>query len=788
MARTRIAFAPHGLPRMLQAILRETLQSVPNVEIVPTEELKAGDRVDALITADPLAAAEAIHRGLAVRAVSILPDGNAAQLFLPRQPVQRIDDISPEAVLSALGLAKAPTGWFAKVFGGSRYKPPDNERQASSAQPSAAPYPYRSLLVRLLGRILAARGQEHATGGPAAELAGLMHELASRTSLDERLPHGLAHIKQLFQLGEPEAALLFFAALVEVDPLAARLMGLLNDHMGKLRPMLGLAADLGGSPAAIARHFDADGPFSRYDLARLDGEGPLVTRSIVVPGDLWPLLLDLKRKLPFSVVDMGGTGFAALPLPDGAAAEFERVGAVLAASAMTNPIVVVSGDAGCGRSDIAKGFAAQLCSHAIMVSPPEVTDAVARLAREAAISESAVIVTDAELLPPELWRTLTRDIGVPLLVTATAKAVPRLAQDASHPVLKVEGPRRDLAQRRRMWQAAAPDSWAHGEITALAERFDVGRDGIHAAMGLARTQASADGRTDVAVADARAACETLRDVRFQGMAEALSCPYLASDIVLPANVKAEMDLVIAWARHGSRLFGSGGPARALNAAGGLACLFSGPPGTGKTMAAQIIAREVDYALYRIDLSQVVDKYIGESEKRFAAILDEAERSRVGLFCDEADWAFGKRTELHDSHDRYANTTVDFLLQRLETFGGLIILATNLPGNIDDAFLRRMQICAEFTRPDAADRRRIWDRLLPAERGSDVDLDLLSGPFDLTGGEIRNAVYAAHLLAAKHDEQLSMRHCAKALWREIGKIGRLANADDFGPWAKLIQMG
>lgn len=657
----------------------------------------------------------------------------------------------------------------------------------SSAQPSAS-HPYRSLLVGLLGRILTARGQEHATGGPAAELAGLMHELASRTTPDERLPHGLTLIKQLFRLGELEAALLFLAALVEVDPLAARFMGLLNDHMGKLRPMLGLAADLGGSPAAIACHFEADGPFPRYDLARLDGEGPLVTRSIVVPGDLWPLLLDLKRKPPFSLVNVGGTGFAALPLPDGAATEFERVAAGLAAGTVTNPIVVVSGDAGCGRSEIAKGFAARLCGHAIMVSPSEVPDAVARLAREAAISESAVIVTDAELLAPELWRTLTRDIGAPLLVTAAAKAVPRLAQDASYPVLKVEGPARDLAQRCRMWQAASPDSWEHSEITALAERFDVGRDGIHAAMGLARTHASADGRSDVAVTDARAACETLRDVRFQGMAQALPCPYLATDIVLPANVKAEIDLVIAWARHGSRLFGSDGPARSLNAAGGLACLFSGPPGTGKTMAAQIIAREVDYALYRIDLSQVVDKYIGESEKRLAALLDEAERSRVGLFCDEADWAFGKRTELHDSHDRYANTTVDFLLQRLETFGGLIILATNLPGNIDDAFLRRMQICAEFTRPDAADRRRIWDRLLPAERGSDIDLDLLSGPFDLTGGEIRNAVYAAHLLAAQDEERLSMRHCARSLWREIGKIGRLANTDDFGPWAKFIERG
>jgi hypothetical protein len=787
MARARIAFAPRGLPRMLQTILRETLQGVPDVEIVPAEDLKAGDRVAALITADPIAAADALRSDFAVRAVSISPDGNEAKLFLPGQPVQKIDDVSPGTLLRALGLAKTSTGWFMRVFGRHRYKTPDDDRQLSFGQPSAS-LPYRSHLAMFVGRILMARGQEHATNGPAAELAGLIHELAGRAGPEERLPNGLTHIKQLFHLGEIETALLFLAALVEVDPLAARLMGLLNDHMGKLRPMLGLAADLGGSPAAIARRFEADGPFARYDLARLDGEGPLVARSIVIPADLWPLLLDLNRKPPFSVVDVRGLGFAALPLPDGAAAGYERIAAGLAPWTMNLPIIVVSGDAGCGRSEIAKGFAARLCSSAITTRAPEVADAVGRLAREAAVLESAVILTDAETLSPDLWRTLTRDIGVPLLVTATANAVPRLAQEASYPVFKVEGPRRDLAQRSRLWQAASPDTWEHSEITSLAERFDVGRDGICAAMGLARLQASADGRSEVAVADARAACETLRDVRFQGMAQALPCPYLASDIVLRPEVKAEIDLVIAWARHGSRLFGSDGPARALNAGGGLACLFSGPPGTGKTMAAQIIAREVDYALYRIDLSQVVDKYIGESEKRLSVILDEAERSRVGLFCDEADWAFGKRTELHDSHDRYANTTVDFLLQRLETFSGLIILATNLPGNIDDAFLRRMQIRAEFTKPDAADRRRIWERLLPIKRDSDFDLDLLSGSFDLTGGEIRNAVFAAHLLAAKHEEQLSMRHCAMALWREISKIGRLANADDFGLWAKFIQTG
>ena len=147
--------------------------------------------------------------------------------------------------------------------------------------------------------------------------------------------------------------------------------------------------------------------------------------------------------------------------------------------------------------------------------------------------------------------------------------------------------------------------------------------------------------------------------------------------MLRADTRRELDLAIAWAQHAASLFGRDGPAAALRAGDGLACLFSGPPGGGKTMAAQIMARQIDYALFRVDLSQVVDKFIGESEKKLAALFDEAERARVALFFDEADALFGKRTEVRDSHDRYANITVDYLLQRIEAFSGLAILAHQL---------------------------------------------------------------------------------------------------------------
>jgi hypothetical protein len=352
------------------------------------------------------------------------------------------------------------------------------------------------------------------------------------------------------------------------------------------------------------------------------------------------------------------------------------------------------------------------------------------------------------------------------------------------PVIEIAAPRRDLAQRARLWTALGPPGLTPAEIDDIAARFDFGRDQIRPAIDLA-TQRST-GVPDLAAL--KSACETLRDTRFAGTAERLVCPFEPDDIILSPQTQAELDLAMAWARDGARLFSPDGPGAALRAGGGLSCLFSGPPGVGKTMAAQIIARQVDYALYRIDLSQVMDKFIGESEKRLAGLFDEAERSRVALFFDEADALFGKRTQVRDSHDRYANITVDYLLQRIEAFDGFAILATNLAGNIDEAFLRRVRIRAEFAPPGPQDRRRIWSRLLPPEdqRAPDVDVALLADPFDLVGGEIRNAIYSAHLLASQQQEPLGMVHCVRGLWREVRKIGRVTDLAHLGPWRHAVE--
>jgi SpoVK/Ycf46/Vps4 family AAA+-type ATPase len=203
-------------------------------------------------------------------------------------------------------------------------------------------------------------------------------------------------------------------------------------------------------------------------------------------------------------------------------------------------------------------------------------------------------------------------------------------------------------------------------------------------------------------------------------------------------------------------------------------LFAGPSGTGKTLAAEVIASELGVDLYEVDLATVVDKYIGETEKHLDRIFDEAERVNGVLFFDEADALFGKRSDVRDAHDRYANVEVAFLLQRMERFDGVAVLASNLRANVDEAFLRRLDLVIEFPLPDADDRRRIWRLCLPPTlpTSDDVDIDVLAERFDLTGGSIRNvALGAAHAAAASNGHVL-MADLVAAAEREYRKLGRL----------------
>jgi SpoVK/Ycf46/Vps4 family AAA+-type ATPase len=202
-------------------------------------------------------------------------------------------------------------------------------------------------------------------------------------------------------------------------------------------------------------------------------------------------------------------------------------------------------------------------------------------------------------------------------------------------------------------------------------------------------------------------------------------------------------------------------------------LFSGPPGTGKTLAAEVLAGELGLDLYAIDLSQVVSKFIGETEKNLARVFDAAESSNAVLFFDEADALFGARSEVRDAHDRYANIEVGYLLQRMETYSGLAVLATNLQRNIDDAFLRRMRFVIAFPLPDEDCRRRIWETTWPDDApAAGLDWTDLAARFDVSGATIRDAAVSAAFLAAADGRVATMTHVEEAMRREYTKLGRV----------------
>ncbi|MDD5462504.1 MAG: ATP-binding protein [Methylococcales bacterium] len=214
---------------------------------------------------------------------------------------------------------------------------------------------------------------------------------------------------------------------------------------------------------------------------------------------------------------------------------------------------------------------------------------------------------------------------------------------------------------------------------------------------------------------------------------------------------------------------------------GLCVLFAGPSGTGKTMAADILAGELGLDLYKIDLSTVVSKYIGETEKNLSKIFTEAEASNAILFFDEADALFGKRSEVKDSHDRYANIETGYLLQRMEEHEGVVILASNFRKNMDEAFVRRLHFTVEFPFPSEEDRYRIWKNVWPDDMPRDpaLDLQFFAGRFQMTGGNIRNIALSAAFLAADDSGMVKMHHLLRATQREYQKMGKVISEADFG---------
>ncbi len=336
----------------------------------------------------------------------------------------------------------------------------------------------------------------------------------------------------------------------------------------------------------------------------------------------------------------------------------------------------------------------------------------------------------------------------------------------------------DVPGRQAVWTRALaqldsqvdPD-WA-GE---LAERFRLTPGQIRDAANRAeQLSVMRDGEPATTLADLYVASRLQSHHKLGDLAVKLQTHCSWEDIVLPRDRVDQLKEICAQLIHRHRVFRQWGFGEKISRGRGLSVLFFGASGTGKTLAAEVIAHALRLELYRIDLSGVVSKYIGETEKNLARIFQEAEAGNAILFFDEADALFGKRTQVSDAHDRYANIETSYLLQRMEDYEGMAILATNLRDNMDDAFTRRLRFIVEFPFPDAAARREIWRKHLPRQApvAEELDFEWLGRRFSISGGNIKNIVLNAAFLAAAEGGAITMKHVVRGARREFEKIGKV----------------
>jgi SpoVK/Ycf46/Vps4 family AAA+-type ATPase len=348
--------------------------------------------------------------------------------------------------------------------------------------------------------------------------------------------------------------------------------------------------------------------------------------------------------------------------------------------------------------------------------------------------------------------------------------------------------RLDSAAQKQIWSVslAGMTNSVDGEVDALVQQFQMGPGAILNAVASAVQRAHRrEGDFKLLPEDLWQTCREQVGWQLGSLAQPLTPCYCWDDIVVPDDLLRQLHEIADQVATRSEVYDRWGFGSRLTRGRGISALFSGPSGTGKTMAAEILANHLELDLYRIDLAGVVSKYIGETEKNLRNVFDAAEESGAILFFDEADALFGKRTEVRDSHDRYANIEVNYLLQRMEDYRGLAILCTNRRSALDRAFLRRLRFLVEFPFPDGEKRRQIWSKVFPVDTPVlDLNLDELAR-LEITGGNIHNIALNAAFLAAHECASIQMLHLRRAARREYAKIDKLLTEAEFGSQYRSI---
>jgi AAA+ superfamily predicted ATPase len=670
--------------------------------------------------------------------------------------------------------------------------------------------PFRGLYIsendvdELLASVPSATLAERLLGGVGPEAAPRLARLAERFGLDPF---------------EQEALLVCVAP--DLDLRYERLYAYLQDDATRRRPtvdlVLRLLEPLAPDGYLAARGaLGSDGRLFRRGLIappeRDDAavQGSLLARPLRVEERIVDYLLGSDRLDPLVarfgwLHPPGRSQEGPLPVPPGLLGLLRR-SAPRAGAGGVGPVVYLQGLAGAGKRSTARAAAAAADRALLMIDltwllaaadeatvPATLTAAL----REALLQDAVVCLDGVDALLADgaiavsarsaLQGMLLEHPG-PALLLGEARWEPSVWLVGA-PALRIELPTLGPGARAELWRARLDGRLPAEAVAELAARYRLVEDeAISSVAANAASRAALRGDGAARPEDFRAAARTVSTPPLEGLARRVDPRYGWDDIVLTADGLAQLRELCDRLRHQATVLERWGFGHKHARRGGLTALFVGAPGTGKTMAAEIVAGELGLDLYRIDLSAVVSKYIGETEKNLERVFRAADQGDAVLLFDEADALFGKRSETRDAHDRYANVEVSYLLQRLESYEGLAILTSNLRGNIDEAFVRRLDVVLEFSLPEEAERLRIWRRALPSQAplGDDIDLAFLASSFKLAGGHIRNIALTAAYLAAAAGEPIAMKHLVRATRRENQKMGKLVAENEFGRYYALLK--
>jgi hypothetical protein len=644
------------------------------------------------------------------------------------------------------------------------------------------------------------------------------NEARVRESLRAGIDLPLPHLARLLGLTPFETDVLLVCVAPELDLRYETLYAYVQNDVTRRRPSVDLTLKLlcPSVEEQLDRRsvFAADAHLLRHRLIRLlddpqDRDPSLLAKFIKVDQRVVDFLLGKEqvdaRLLPFTRRVDPTRGLDKVTLPKETIEKLTHASDLLAKGG----VFLFQGPYGVGKQAAAEGLCAGLGLPLLVADLPwalacdlPFAKTVALLRREATLQGAGLYLAHFEALLADEQKArgrvsiLARELACPSFPIFLGSEV------TWHPVglwnrtdfLSFDFLLPEFPLRLHLWERSlhgdgrrpAPDL----DLSALANKFVLSPGQIQDATQYADSLTSVrpvDER-NISMEDLYTAARAQSNQGLRRLAQKIEPIYTWSDIVLPRRAMQQLHEVYGSVKYRHVVYSGWGFERKLSLGKGVNALFSGPSGTGKTMAAQILANELNLDLYKIDLSGVVSKYIGETEKNLDRIFREAQHSNAILFFDEADALFGKRSEVKDAHDRYANIEVAYLLQKMEEYDGITILATNLRKNMDEAFTRRLHHIVEFPFPDAAHRERIWQGVFPAQAplADEVTLGFLAQHFELAGGNIRNIALAAAFMAAEEDGAICMEHLVLATARELQKMGKLPSKTEFGDYYELIR--